>query len=50
MNYETFTVTSFDGSEKEYVTLHIDDNNAKTFPADEANSDYQAYLAWKAEQ
>lgn len=44
MNYEVFTVELPGGDKQEYITLFIDENNAKTFPADESNSDYQQYL------
>lgn len=43
MNYETFITTLPSGVEREYITVFIDDNNAKTFPADESNSDFVAF-------
>jgi len=44
MNYETFTITDpINGNESEYITVFIDDNNAKTFLADESNSDFVAF-------
>lgn len=50
MKYETFILKDqFTGVDKEYVTLFIDEENAKTFEADAANIDYQAYLAWVEE-
>lgn len=44
MSYKLFTVELPSGNKQEYVTLFIDENNAKTFPVDEANADYQQYL------
>lgn len=45
MNYEVFTITDpINGNKAEYITLFIDEENAKTFPSDPENSDYQQYL------
>lgn len=46
MKYETFTFENpVTGQLMEYVTVFIDESNAKTFPADEANPDYVQFLA-----
>lgn len=45
--YETFTFEFTDGTKQDFVTVYLDDNNAKTFPVDESNADY---VAWLAEQ
>lgn len=45
MNYETFTITDWrTEQELTYVTIYLDENNAKTFPADESNPDYVAFI------
>lgn len=45
MKYETFIIKDqFTGVDKKYVTLFIDEENAKTFSSDPENSDYQQYL------
>lgn len=45
MNYETFTFENpVTGQLMEYVTVFIDESNAKTFLTDESNSDYVAFL------
>jgi len=43
MNYEVFTAEQADGTICEFITLFIDDNNAKTFAADESNSEFVAF-------
>lgn len=45
MDYEVFSMVMLDGTEQEFVTLYIDEGNAKTFPADETNEDYLTFLA-----
>ena len=46
MKYETFTFENpVTGQLVEYVTVFIDESNAKTFPADESNPDYQQFKA-----
>lgn len=45
MNYEFFEIPSVtDGEVIQYVTIFIDENNAKTFPADESNPDYVQFI------
>lgn len=40
MNYEVIEIESFSGAMQKYITLFIDENQAKTFPADESNIDF----------
>lgn len=45
MKYETFTFEDPITSQlSEYITLYINENNAKTFPVDESNPDYIKFL------
>ena len=45
MNYETFNMEHpITGESIKYITVFIDDNSAKTFPADESNPDYMQFL------
>lgn len=48
--YEKFFMEPFDGVVEEYIAAYFDGNNAKTFPAREDSPDYQAYIAYLAEQ
>lgn len=45
MNYESFTIELLGGTQQEYITVYLDEKNAKTFPADKSNADYVAFLA-----
>jgi hypothetical protein len=44
MEDETFEVEQADGSKMLFITHYFDEFNAVTFPADDANPDYQRYL------
>ena len=43
----TYSIVIFDG--RESIRATTDDGVLLFIPADESNSDYQAYLAWVAE-
>lgn len=48
MRYEL--ATSLDGETYICVLRYNDDGSQSFIPMDAANTDYQAYLVWKAEQ
>lgn len=45
MTYEKVTTPNIDGSEFVTIKQTDDDGNVSFIPVDEANADYQAYLA-----
>jgi hypothetical protein len=50
MNYENRTTIASTGEEVSNIFRIDDDGTEWAIPIDEANSDYQAYLAYLAEQ
>lgn len=46
--YKTMSIVHY-GTPKQYVIRDNGDGSFTSFPADPANTDYQAYLAWCAE-
>jgi hypothetical protein len=47
--YKQLKVVGSNGVEQNYIIRTNSDGNFTSFLADEANSDYQAYLKWVAE-
>lgn len=45
MNYEIFEVENWrDNTIQKHVVIYLDEDNARTFPADESNPDYIAFI------
>lgn len=45
MNYEIFVmIDNFTGKKQDYILLYIDEDNRKTFPADESNADFVQFV------
>jgi hypothetical protein len=49
MTYYTRQILGSDGQERIYVFCDLPDGGTKSFVADLANTDYQAYLKWLEE-
>jgi len=46
MNYKELTITSINNTIESYIVKTNIDGSFTSFPKDEANTDYQAYLKW----
>lgn len=46
MTYYTKQILGSDGNEYTYVFCNLENGAVKSFIADQANTDYQQYLAW----
>jgi len=47
--YKTITVKNIAGNDQHHVIKDNGNGSYTSFPVDEANTDYQAYLKWVAE-
>ena len=44
MNYQEIETTNFDGSKQKHIIIDLGDGASKSFPADENNPEYVAWL------
>jgi hypothetical protein len=44
MNYKEIETTNFDGSKQKHIIIDLGDGAYKSFPADESNPEYIAWL------
>jgi hypothetical protein len=45
MNYEEIEIESLDGTTQKHIIVDLGDGAFKSFPADESNPEYVAFLA-----